>query len=73
MNNLFSGFDLSVTTPKPKVSPDVLIKKAIPVQTVQSNNVTNEVLTADLIELVQIYDFIVSFQIMCNINKNLIY
>lgn len=26
----------------------------------QSNNVTNEVLTADLIELVQIYDFIVS-------------
>ena len=43
MNNLFSGFDLSVATPKPKVSPDVLIKKAVPVQTAAPvQNVANQ-------------------------------
>jgi DNA polymerase-1 len=43
MNNLFSGFDLSVGS-KPKVAPEVLIQKAIPTATpaVVSPKVTNQ-------------------------------
>ena len=42
MNSLFSNFDLSAET-KPKVAPEVLIKKAMtPIQPVQAPKVTNQ-------------------------------
>lgn len=45
VNSLFSGFDLKIDKkPKPKVSPEELIKKATPITNVvvQSENITNQ-------------------------------
>ena len=45
MNSLFGGFDLSVST-KPKVSPEVLIKKAAPTAMAEPQKITNQSLFA---------------------------
>ena len=44
MNSLFGGFDLSA--PKPKVSPEVIIKKAAPTPVVEPQKITNQSLFA---------------------------
>ena len=41
MNSLFGGFDLSVSA-KPKVSPEVLIKKAAPTVVAEPQKITNQ-------------------------------
>ena len=45
MNSLFGGFDLSVSA-KPKVSPEVLIKKAAPTVVTEPQKITNQSLFA---------------------------